>query len=222
MLKNAPLDQVANVMNELLETQGYNIIQMFANMIGFIMAMIAAIPILLFVLKAKSEETAFRAELILATKTSRTKYLTGFVVISFVTAILFQITQALGMYSMAMSMGFTDKLPLGYLIASTLVYTPALWVIAGLATLLVGLIPRFASWVWAYYGFTFFIMMYGRLLPDLNFLVNFTPMGWVPQFPVDDINWVTMIVLSAVGIALSVLGIIFYNKRDINTINNEN
>jgi len=49
----------------------------------------------------------------------------------------------------------------------------------------------------------------------LQNMANFTPMGWVPQLPVDSISWPAMIVLSAIGIALAVLGIVFYNRRDI-------
>jgi len=217
-LKDAPLDQVADMMNQLLAQQGYNIVQMFANMIGFVMAMMAAIPVLMFILKAKNEETAMRAELIFATPVSRTRYLTGFIALSFVTAVLVQLAQAVGMYSLAVSMGFDDKLPLEYLLESTLVYVPALWVMGGLTAVFVGLFPRRANWIWAFYGYTFFVMMYGRMLPDLKFLHDFTPMGWVPQLPVDDINWVTMGVLTAIAIFLSVLGIVFYNKRDIGTV----
>lgn len=215
-LKDAPEEQVVDIMNQMLETQGFNIIQMFANMIGFVMAMMAAIPMLMFVLKAKNEENAMRAELLIATPTSRTKYLAGFVVISFITAIFLQFAQALGMYSLAVSMGFDDKLPLGYTVRSTMVYVPALWVMSGLTALFVGLIPKRANWVWAFYGFTFFAMMYGRMLPDIAFLADLTPMGWVPQLPVDEINPATLIILSSIGIALAAVGIMFYNKRDIN------
>jgi len=61
-------------------------------------------------------------------------------------------------------------------------------------------------------------MMYGRMLPDLGFLANLTPMGWVPQLPVDDFSWLAMIVLSAVGIGLAALGVAMYKKRDINAV----
>ena len=217
-LEGAPPEEVAAVMNSLLEQQGYNVVQMFANMIGFIMAMVAAIPVLMFILKAKGEEVAIRAELIFATPASRTKYLSGLVIISFATAVLVQAAQAIGMFSLVQSIGMADRLPLKFLMESMLVYVPALWVMGGLATLLVGAFPKRTGWIWAYYGFAFFAMMYGRMLPDLEILANFTPMGWVPQLPVDDISWAAMIVLSVIGIALAALGISLYNKRDINAI----
>jgi ABC-2 type transport system permease protein len=99
-----------------------------------------------------------------------------------------------------------------------LVYVPALWALSGITVLLVGLAPRRSTWIWALYGFTFIIMMYGRMIPDLEFLVRITPIGWVPQLPVDEINWPTMAILSAISIALTALGITFYNKRDINVV----
>ena len=212
-------DEIAAVMNAVLSHAGYNITQLFASMIGFIMAMIAAIPVLMFVLKAKGEEKAIRAELLVATPTSKGKYLSGFVIISFASCVLIQLAQALGMYSLAQSV-LTDPsvLPLSYLVEAALVYVPSLWIMGGLTVLLLGIFPKAAGFIWAYYGYTFFAMMFGRFFPQIEFLGIFTPLGWTPQMPVDDANWFALTVMAALGIALSAIGIMCYKKRDINAI----
>ena len=214
-----PTEQIIEQMNTVLGTAGLSVIQLFANMISFVMAMMALVPVLMFILKAKAEEKAIRAELIFATRESRTKYLAGLVVISFACAVLVQLAQAIGLYSMVPSMlDNPSDLPLSFLLQSVMVYVPALWIMGGLAVLMVGLFPKRVGWIWAYYGFTFFVMMYARMLPEIAWLANLTPLGWVPQLPMDEINGIVMALMSVGGIALAAVGIMFYNRRDINAI----
>ena len=211
--------QISAQINAVLGVAGLSIVQLFANMIGFMMAMITAIPVLMFVLKAKAEEKAIRTELLVATPTSKTKYLMGFVIISFVSGVLMQVAQAVGLYSMAGSvLENPADLPLSFLMQSVLVYIPALWVMGGITVLLVGLFPRRIWLIWAYYGFTFFAMMYGRMLPDIAWMANLTTLGWVPQLPMDEISWPVLAVKAVLGIILAGVGIIFYRKRDINAL----
>jgi len=42
----------------------------------------------------------------------------------------------------------------------------------------------------------------------------------VPQLPMDEINFVTMGIMTAVAAGLTVLGVFFYNRRDINAVTN--
>ena len=212
-------EQIAAQINTILNAAGLSIVQLFANMIGFVMAMIATVPVILFVLKAKSEEKAGRAELIFATPTSRTKYLVGLVAIAFVSAALIQAAQALGLFLPASAaLDNPADLPLGFVMESAMVYVPAMVVMGGVTTLFVGLFPRRTGWVWAYYGFTFFAMMYGRMLPDIAWLANLTPFGWVPQLPMDDINWAVMVAMKLIGLGLAALGVSFYRRRDMHTV----
>jgi ABC-2 type transport system permease protein len=212
-------EQIAAQINAVLNTAGLSIVQLFANMIGFVMAMIATVPVILFVLKAKSEEKNGRAELIFATPTSRVKYLVGLVAIAFVSAALIQAAQAMGLYLPASAaLDNPADLPLRFVLESALVYVPAMLVMGGIATLLVGLLPRCTGLIWAYYAFAFFVMLFGRMMTQTAWLANFTPFGWVPQLPMDEINWPVMVVLKLIGLGLAAVGIYFYNKRDINAV----
>jgi len=211
--------QIATQINAILGAAGLSIVQLFSNMIGFMMAMIAMIPVLLIILKAKGEEKAIRAELLFATPTSKTKYLLGFVIIAFVSAVLMQVAQAVGLYSMVGSaLENPADLPFSFLLQSVLVYVPAIWIMGGITVLLVGLFPKRTGLIWAYYGFTFIAMMYGRMLPDIAWMANVTPLGLVPQLPMDEISWPVLIVKAVLGVALAAVGIIFYRRRDINAI----
>ncbi|MCL2284861.1 MAG: hypothetical protein FWC32_00685 [Firmicutes bacterium] len=212
-------EQIAAQMNAVLNAAGFNIVQMFANMIGFVMAMIATVPVIMFILKAKGEEKAIRSELLFATPTSKIRYLLGFVVIAFLSAVLIQIAQVIGLFSLAQSsLENPGDLPLSFLLQSALVYVPAMLVMGGITALLVGLFPRRVGLIWAYYAFSFFAMMYARMLPEIEWLANLTPFGWVPQLPMDSINWPVMIIMKLVGLGLAAAGIYFYRRRDINAV----
>jgi len=218
-IEDMSTEQIATQMNAVLNAAGFSIVQMFANTIGFFMAMIATVPVIMFILKAKSEEKAMRAELIFAAPTSKKKYLLGFVIIAFVSAIVIQIAQAMGLYSLAQSaLENPADLPLRFVLESALVYIPAMWIMGGLTVLLVGLFPKQIGFVWAYYAFSFIVMMFGRMMPQTEWLANLTPFGWVPQLPMDEINWLVMAVIAVAGIGLAAVGIFFYRRRDINAV----
>jgi ABC-2 type transport system permease protein len=51
-----------------------------------------------------------------------------------------------------------------------------------------------------------------------DWAVKLTPFGYVPDLPMDDINFATMGVLTLIAAALSAIGFYFYGKRDINAI----
>lgn len=211
--------QISSVMIQALDAMGIQVAQMFVNMIGFMMAMMALIPVLILTLRARAEERAMRTELIIATPTSKAKYLVSFVILTFATALLIQLFQGLGMYLIASGMEeVADQLTLAFLVPAAMAYVPALWVFGGLTLLLVGLFPKRAGWIWAYYGFTFFAMMFGRLSPATDWMPNLTPFGWVPSLPIDEWSWLTFTTLSLIGLALAALGIHFYGKRDVNAV----
>ena len=214
-------EEIARQMNAVLGAAGLSIVQMFANMVSFMMTMIAMIPVLMFILKAKAEEKAIRTELIVATPSPKTKYLFGFVIIAFASAVLMQVAYAVGLYSRVIIRPVLDNpadLPFSFLMQSVLVYVPAMWIMGGITVLLVGLFPRRTGLIWAYYGFTFIAMMYGRMFPETEWMANITPLGWVPQLPMDDISWPVLAVKAVIGVALAAVGILLYRKRDINAV----
>jgi ABC-2 type transport system permease protein len=49
-------------------------------------------------------------------------------------------------------------------------------------------------------------------------LQKLTPFGYVPQLPIDEINYLTMGVLIVIGAVLTAAGFFFYRRRDINAI----
>ncbi|MCL2372995.1 MAG: hypothetical protein FWC78_06300 [Defluviitaleaceae bacterium] len=218
-LEGAPQEEVVAVMVELLSQEGVNVVQMFSNMIGIPMAMVSLVPVFLFILKAKNEEKNMRTELLVATAASKKGYLAGLAVFAFAIAVLMQLAQAVGLWIGAQGMlPNPGDLPFSFLLQSALVYVPAMWVMGGIVVLLIGLVPKLSAIIWAYFAFSFFVLMFGRMFTQTASLANFTPLGFVPQLPMDEISVVGIVVMAAIGIALAVVGIVCYEKRDINAV----
>jgi len=175
--------------------------------------------LIVFVLKAKSEEKDIRAELVLAASVSRTTYLLGFVVMAFVSAILLQAAMGLGLYSVATTtLVNPSDLSLGFVMQSSLVYVPALWIFIGLTVFLVGIWPKGTGVVWGYFAYSFFMDLIGSFGIFPEWMTYTTPFGFIPQLPTEEISFITMTLMTAVAVGLTALGVFFYNRRDINAV----
>jgi len=219
VLYGIPVEDAIALMNEMLSAMGFTVAEMFAGFIGGMMALMGLAALIVIVLKAKSEEKDIRTELVLAASVKRTTYLLGFVVLAFVSAVLLQAAMGLGLYSMALSaLVNPGDMSFGFVMQSSLVYVPALWIFIGITTLLVGLWPKGTGIVWGYFGYAFFMDLIGSFGLFPEWMTYTTPFGFIPQLPMDDINFITMGIMTAVAVGLTALGVFFYNRRDINAV----
>ncbi|MDR2957311.1 MAG: hypothetical protein LBU61_03900 [Coriobacteriales bacterium] len=102
------------------------------------------------------------------------------------------------------------------LLKASLVYLPALWALIGVAVFLVGLLPKAATAIWGYVGFSFFVSLVSRfpgILPE--WLVKATPFTHIPKLPVDEMNINAIAVLTVIAIIMTVIGLLLYQRRDL-------
>lgn len=195
----------------------YSTAQMFVSMVNAIMSLFAVAPVLMMILKLRSEEKERYFENVLSRSVSRYSYMTSFIRMAILTSILAPCVTALGIYSSALAvLPDPDTLPLDYLLKANLVYVPALLFMLGVAVLLIGFIPRMTAAVWAYYAFAFFVTFLGRL-PDTipEWVSKLSPFGYIPNLPIDEINLSTLMILSGISFAMITIGLIGYRRRDI-------
>jgi ABC-2 type transport system permease protein len=189
---------------------------MFVSMVNAIMSLIALAPVLVVILKLRSEEKDGHTEHVLSRAVSRGKYLCGYVVMALAASVLVQSAIAVGIYASAVAvLPDPGDLTLGYLLGANLVYLPAIWVMIGGAVWLTGMWPKATAVIWGYYGVVFFALFIGRI-PNLlpAWLNKLTPYGYIPQLPMDKVNYATLAILTAVAAVLVVGGTVFYRKRD--------
>lgn len=193
----------------------YSTAEMFTTMVNSMASLICLIPLLTVALKPHTEEKEGRAEHILSRSVLRVKFISGYVVLAFAASILNQFATALGLYVSASSV-FDKPISFVFLLKANMIYLPALWVMIGFAVLLIGLLPKATALVWVYFGGAFFLMLLGRMLTGIpEWLLKISPFSHIPQLPVDNINYVTLLILTFIAAALTFIGFVFYRKRDV-------
>lgn len=192
----------------------YSGAEMFSSFVSMIAALLCLVPLLTAVLKPYNEEKEGHTEQVLACPVSRRKYFTGYVVLGFAASILLQFATAAGLYASA-SVVLEEPIAFLLLLNSSMVYLPALWVMIGVAVLLIGVFPKAAGAIWGYFAFSFFTALMGRMISLPEWLPKFSPFGHIPQLPVDSISWATLVILTVIAGVLTAVGFVFYGKRDV-------
>ena len=199
------------------DADGFSTTVLFAAMQNAMMAIIALVPLVMIILRARGEEKEGRTEAVLAASVKRNTYFASFVATAFVASLFMQLANASGLYLAAIAvLPDPGELPLGMLLQANLVYLPALWVMMGITVFLLGALPKATAAIWAYFGFAFLMMLIGRMPDVLPAWVNYlSPFHYVPEMPVDDMSWPVMLVLTAIAVCLTAAGFFFYNRRDV-------
>jgi ABC-2 type transport system permease protein len=178
-------------------------------------AVLAATYATAAVLRARGEETSGRIEAVAATPTGRWSLLGSHLVVALVGSVVALALNGLGQgLAHAASVGDAEQVP--RLTGLSLAYLPAVWVVVGVATLAVGLLPRVAPAVaWALVAWVGVVAFFGDSfeLPDWARAVS--PADHVPRVPLDDLSLAPLAVLTAVAVAATVAGLVAYRRRDL-------
>ncbi|MGH3682756.1 MAG: ABC transporter permease subunit, partial [Natronosporangium sp.] len=188
----------------------------FVSTMGIFDAVLIGVFAILGVQALRGEETRGRAEPVLATATSRWAWLGGqFTVLAAGTVgLLLLVGLALGV-STAISVG--DG---GYawdVLASHLVYAPALLVFLALAVLLYGVLPRAIGATWAALGFALIVGFFGPLMDLPGWVHDLSPMEHIARLPLDPVRWPALLILTVIAAGLAVAGLAGFRRRDLET-----
>lgn len=203
------------MMQELINpVEGFSLTDQFIPILMTIMAMISTVPALMAMLKLVGEEKKGRTEHILSRAISRTRLMASSLILSIVTSFVMLSLTGIGLWSAGTAV-MDDGIAFGKIYSAAMVYLPALWVMIGITVLLIGLVPRFSGFIWAYLLYSFIVVYLGGLLKFPDWMAKLSPYGHIPQLPVEDMDYIKASVLIIIAAALAVLGFIGYNKRDI-------
>jgi len=147
-----------------------------------ILALIAAAYAIQATLRLRGEETSGRAEPLLATATSRTRWALSHATIAFggATVLLAAAGLSAGLAHAAQT---HDAHELPRLLGAALAQAPAAWVLAALALLLFGAIPRGAAAAWGALALALALVELGPLADLPQALIDLSPFAHSPQLP---------------------------------------
>jgi ABC-2 type transport system permease protein len=92
---------------------------------------------------------------------------------------------------------------------------PAVWVTLGVAMLLYGVWPRFTGLAWAVLIGFLLLGEFGDLLDLPGWLVDLSPFSHLPALPGGSVQWLPLVVLTLVALALAAVGVAGLRRRDL-------
>ncbi|MFI8536538.1 ABC transporter permease [Streptomyces aquilus] len=165
-------------------------------------------------LRPRGEESALRAEPVLATPISRRRWVSGHLTVSLLGSVLVLAAAGLGT-GLAYGLVSHDLRQIPRLLGAALVYAPALWVLTGLTTALFGLLPRAGALAWAMLGLCLVVGVLGDVLDLPGWVAALSPFEHVPQLPADHLTATPPAILTAIAAALVRAGLTGFRRRDV-------
>jgi ABC-2 type transport system permease protein len=195
---------------------GTTIIDSWLAVLSLMVGVVVSVFAVLAVLRPKSEESAGRAEPVLATAVSRTAWLGGHLAVALGGGVLLLLLAGLGL-GITASAALGDASVLPSVLGATLAYAPAVWLTVGVAVALYGLVPRATVLVWVVIAYAGFVGMFAELLGLPHWTTNLSPFAHVPLLPAVGMRWTPIAILTLIAGALVAAGLAGFRRRDLAT-----
>jgi ABC-2 type transport system permease protein len=180
-----------------------------------LLAMAVAVYAVQTVLRLREEETAGRAEPVLATAVGRLSWAGSHLLYPLLGTVV--LLEAGGL---AMGLGTGAVLGdtggwIGRLLGAGLVQAPAVWLFAAAGTALFGLRPQWTSAVWGLVGLLVLISYLGPALNAGQWLLDLSPFTHVPRLPGGTLRAAPLLWLSLLSGLLTAAGLLGLHRRDL-------
>ncbi|QXV56486.1 ABC transporter permease [Amycolatopsis sp. TNS106] len=162
-----------------------------------------------------TEEEALRVEPLLASSVSRTRLLTGYLLLAIAGSVVPLLAAGVGA---GLASGLQTGNPgaeIGRLTAAALVQLPAVWVLAGLACALFGLFPRRLGLAWVVLAAVVVVGEFGVLFGVPQLVLDLSPFTHLPSLPGSTAGMTSIPWLVLTTCALLAAGMAGFRRRDI-------
>ncbi|MFC7535565.1 ABC transporter permease [Actinoplanes sp. GCM10030250] len=172
-----------------------------------ICGMVAACYAVQAALRMRDEEQSGHAEAVLSTSVSRYAWAGSHLVFAL-----------LGPGAALVAEGLLAGLvhgDVGPVLGASVAQLPAVWVLAGVTVLLIGVLPRLAAVAWGAVAACLLVLLVGPLLGVSQWVLDLSPFTHVPHLPGSDVSVVPLVVLTGVAVLLGVTGLAALRRRDL-------
>uniref|UniRef100_A0AAU2VT07 ABC transporter permease n=1 Tax=Streptomyces sp. NBC_00008 TaxID=2903610 RepID=A0AAU2VT07_9ACTN len=178
-----------------------------ASMVS-VLGTVAALYIVSSVLRPHGEETAGRAEPVLAGGVGRIGWAAGHLLIAFGGAALIMVAGGLGLAA-----GYGHELPA--VLGAALIQLPAVWLLGGVTALLYGALPKAAPAAWGLVGICLALGWIGPALDLPQPVMDLSPFTHLPKLPGAELVWGPAVLLTVLAAALTAGGLAALRRRDL-------
>ncbi len=182
-----------------------------------ILGLITAAYAIQATLRLRTEETAGRAEPVLATAVGRLQWAASHLVFAVLgPAVVLLISGLFAGLTYGASIGdVAGQVP--RVIAAAAIQLPAVWVLAALAVALVGLLPRLAAVSWGVLVVCLLIGLVGTAIQLNHWLLDLSPFTHIPHLPGGDVAAMPVVTLLVIAAVFGAAGLAGLRRRDIPT-----
>lgn len=206
--------------NELIEAMftqaGISIEDSFTQSIMSILILLTIILPIAIINKLFTEESELRLSQLYATKVSRTRVFCTAIGLA-LTVGLVAICLAAGSLGTAavLSIGNTNSLNVADFFKAGYNFLPAMLFFIGIASVLLGWLPKWNKLTYIYLVYTFILNYFGNLLNLPEWFKKTAILNWIPALPVEDFNLRIFGVISILSLVLIAIGLLGYQQRDL-------
>lgn len=186
----------------------------FAATMTIFIALVVAGFAIQSTLRLRGEETAGRAEPVLAAAVTRRDWLASHLVVALAGSSGLLILAGLGLGTTAAATT-GDATWVSRMLGASLVHVPAVWLVIGFTVALIGVVPRLTMLSWAVLAYGLVVVYLGGLLSVPDWLHNLSPFGHTPRVPASDFTITPVLVLAALAATLIATGMAAFRRRDV-------
>lgn len=166
-------------------------------------------------LRARREETAERAEWLVAATTNRISWLAGHVTMALVGSAAVLAAGAAG-EGLAYGLTIGDLGQIPRLLAAAAVYVPAVWLILAVAVAGVGWLPRAAAIIaWTYFAYCLVAEILAQSFNLPEWTRTASPFRHLPQAPLDTVTAGGILGVLALAAVAAIGGLVGFGRRDL-------
>jgi ABC-2 type transport system permease protein len=166
-------------------------------------------------LRARGEETSGRAEAVLATDTSRAGWLGSHLIVAAGGTALVLVAAGFG-EGLAYGLVVSDAGQVPRMVGVALGYLPAVWLVAAVAVLALGWLPRAAAVVaWVVVGYSAVVALFADSFDIPGWLQRGSPFAHTPEVPLEAWTAVPLLVLGLLALVLTGGGYAGLRRRDL-------
>ncbi|MEV6299069.1 ABC transporter permease [Actinoplanes sp. NPDC051861] len=158
-------------------------------------------------LRMRDEEQSGHAEALLSTAVSRYAWAGSHLLFAL-------LGPACALFAEGLLAGLVHR-DLGPVLGASMAQLPAVWVLAGVTMLLIGVLPRLAAVAWGAIAVCLLVLLVGPLLSVDQWVLDLSPFTHVPHLPGSELSALPLVVLTVVAVALGGAGLLTLHRRDI-------
>ena len=165
-------------------------------------------------MRLRTEETALRAEPILATRVSRLRFAASHITVALVGTTLLML--AVGVFAgLAHGAAGGDMSEFGRVLVAALVQLPSVWVLTGITVLVFGFAPGLIMAGWGALVVFLLLGQFGPIFELPQWAMDLSPFTHTPKLPGGELTATPLVWLTLIAAALVAVGLTGFRRRDI-------